>query len=135
MSLLVISFYVVIAVGAFSRLWGFDHSFTWRNFEYVFDVGKQAIMDTLLVAVTSTPIVGILGMIIAFLVVRQRFPGRSTMEFVSLLDYALPGTLIGIGFVLAFNQPPLMLRVRSPSWCCTSSSATCRSASRRASHR
>lgn len=108
-SLLVISFYVVIAVGAFSRLWGFDHSFTLRNFEYVFSVGRQAITDTLLVAITSTPIAGILGMIIAFLVVRQRFPGRSTMEFVSLLDYALPGTLIGIGFVLAFNQPPLML--------------------------
>lgn len=108
-SLLIISFYVVIAVGAFSRLWGFDHSFTWRNFEYVFGVGKQAILDTLVIATTSTPIAGLLGMIIAFLVVRQHFPGKSTMEFVSLLDYALPGTLIGIGYVLAFNSPPLVL--------------------------
>ncbi|OUN01656.1 MAG: ABC transporter permease [Firmicutes bacterium ZCTH02-B6] len=108
-SLLVISFYVAIAVGAFARLWGFDHSFTWRNFEYVFGVGREAILDTLVIAVASTPVAGILGMVIAFLVVRQRFPGRSTMEFVSLLDYALPGTLIGIGYVLAFNTRPLAL--------------------------
>lgn len=108
-ALLIVSFYVVIAVGAFSRLWGFDHSFTWRNFEYVFGVGKQAILDTLLIAVSSTPVAGVLGMIIAFLVVRQQFPGKSAMEFTSLLNYALPGTLIGIGYVLAFNTKPILL--------------------------
>lgn len=108
-ALCVISFYAVITVGAFSRLWGFDHSFTWRNFEYVFGVGKQAIIDTLVIASASTPVAGLLGMIIAFLVVRQTFPGKSAMEFTSLLDYALPGTLIGIGYVLAFNTPPLLL--------------------------
>src|SRR5690606_40304815 len=54
-------------------------------------------------------IAGLLGMIIAFLVVRKRFPGRNVMEFTSLLSYALPGTVVGIGYVLAFNTPPLLL--------------------------
>lgn len=108
-SLLIVLFYGVIIVGAFSRIWGVDHSFTLRNFQYVFDVGWQAVKNTLFIAVTSTPVAGVLGMIIAFLVVRRRFLGRSVMEFTSLLSYALPGTVVGIGYVLAFNTPPLLL--------------------------
>ena len=108
-SALVLLFYGVIFVGAFSRLWGVDHSFSLRNFEYVFNVGLEAVKDTLLVAVTSTPVSGVLGMVLAFLIVRQRFVGRRTLEFVSMLNYALPGTLVGIGYLLAFHEPPLAL--------------------------
>lgn len=106
---LVLLFYGVIAIGAFARLWGVDHSFSLRNFEYVFDVGLGAVIDTLVVAVTSTPISGVLGMVLAFLIVRQRFVGRRTLEFMAMLNYALPGTLVGIGYLLAYHQPPLVL--------------------------
>lgn len=107
--LVVLTFYGVIVVGAFSRAWGFDYTFTLRNFGYVLDVGFETILDTLTVAVTSTPISGLIGMFIAFLVVRKRFLGRSVMEFTSMLSFALPGTVIGIGYILAFNQKPLLL--------------------------
>ena len=59
---------------------------TLRNFTYVLDVGFETILDTLTVAVTSTPISGLIGMFIAFLVVRKRFLGRSAMEFTSMLS-------------------------------------------------
>src|SRR5690606_21519995 len=62
-----------------------------------------------LVALISTPISGVLGMLIAFLVVRRRFPGRAAMEFTSILNFAVPGTVAGIGYILAFNGPPLIL--------------------------
>ena len=48
-------------------------------------------------------------MIIAFLIVRKRFLGRSWVEFISLLSMAIPGTVIGMGYVLAYNKPPLVL--------------------------
>ena len=48
-------------------------------------------------------------MAIAFLVMRRRFPGRRALEFVSILNFAVPGTVIGIGYILAFNQTPLLL--------------------------
>jgi iron(III) transport system permease protein len=108
-ALFVLLFYATIAVGAFSRAWGADHSFTLRNFGYIFGVGAQAITDTLIIAVTSSPLAGLLGMAIAFLVMRRRFPGRQAMEFVSILNFAVPGTVIGIGYILAFNQRPLLL--------------------------
>jgi iron(III) transport system permease protein len=102
-------FYAVILVGAFSRAWGVDHTPTLRNFTYVAGVGLATIRDTLIIAVTSTPVAGLLGMIIAFLTVRRRFPGRRTMELVAILSFAVPGTVIGIGYVLAFNERPLLL--------------------------
>ncbi len=107
--ILVIAFYAVILLGATTRVWGFDYTLTLRHFQYVFSVGWDTIKDTLVVAIISTPISGVLGMLIAFLVVRRRFPGRAAMEFTSILNFAVPGTVAGIGYILAFNGPPLIL--------------------------
>jgi iron(III) transport system permease protein len=101
--------YVMIAWGAFAAVWGFDNTPTLRHFAYVFGVGFTAVLDTLQIAGYSTPVAGILGMIIAFLVVRKNFPGKKTMEFTSMLSFAVPGTVIGIGYILAFNKAPLLL--------------------------
>jgi iron(III) transport system permease protein len=107
--LLVFSFYAVIIVGAFTRVWGFDYSFTLQHMNYVFSVGLDAVRDTLLIAIVSTPVSGLLGMLIAFLIVRRTFPGKAALEFGSILSYAVPGTVVGIGYILAFNAPPLIL--------------------------
>jgi len=57
----------------------------------------------------TTPISGLLGMLVAFLVVRRNFPGRTALEFGSILSFAVPGTVVGIGYIMAFNAPPLVL--------------------------
>jgi iron(III) transport system permease protein len=102
--------YATILWAAFARVWGHDMTtLTLRHFQYVFGVGFSAVRDTLIIAGVSTPIAGILGMVIAFLVVRKRFPGRQFMDFTSMLSFAVPGTVIGIGYILAFNKPPLIL--------------------------
>lgn len=106
---LVMAFYAVILVGAFTRVWGFDYTVTLQHFRYVFDVGFNSVKDTLVVAAFVTPLSGLLGMMIAFLVVRRRFPGRQLMEFTSILNFAVPGTVVGIGYILAFNGPPVIL--------------------------
>ncbi len=105
----VVLFYGIIFAGAFAKLWGIDSSFTLRNFDYVWGVGKEAIIDTLIIAGISTPISGLLGMAIAFLVVRKSFPGKKAMDFISMLSFALPGTVVGIGYILAFNTKPFLL--------------------------
>lgn len=108
-SITVLVFYGIIFVGAFSQAWGYDYTPTLRNFRYVWDVGYQTIVDTVTVALVSTPISGILGMFIAFLVVRRNFIGKNLIEFTSMLSFALPGTVVGIGYILAFNTKPLLL--------------------------
>jgi len=73
------------------------------------DLGIKPILDTTLLALIATPITGILAMVIAFLTVRRRFPGRSYMEFTTMLAIAIPGTVIGLGYVLTFNTGPVVL--------------------------
>ncbi len=107
--LVVATFYAVILIGATTRVWGTDYTPTLEHFRYVFDVGFGAVKDTLLIALLSTPISGLLGMLIAFVVVRRRFPGKGLMEFSAILNFAVPGTVVGIGYILAFNNPPFAL--------------------------
>jgi ABC-type Fe3+ transport system permease subunit len=100
---------VLIPVGSFVNLWGIDYTFTLRHYVYIWNLGIKPIVDTTVLSLISMPITGVLGMIIAFLIVRKRFVGRGLIEFVSLLSLAIPGTVIGMGYVLAYNQPPLIL--------------------------
>ncbi|MDK2952347.1 MAG: iron(III) transport system permease protein [Kosmotogales bacterium] len=108
-SIFILIIYVTIFWGAFTQSWGMNNTFTLNNFKYVFDVGLHSIIDTLIIALTSTPVSALLGMIIAFLLVRKTFPGKRLMEFSSVLSFAVPGTVIGIGYIFAFNTPPFLL--------------------------
>ena len=48
-----------------------------------------------------------LGILCAYVLTRHRFAGRSLFEFGSMLSFALPGTVIGVSYILAFNVPPI----------------------------
>lgn len=96
--------YGTIIYGSFQRLWGVDRTLTLNNYVQMFRVGKDYIIDSLSLSALATPLTGLLGMFIAFLVMRKRFIGRGVMEFISMLTFAVPGTVVGIGYILAFNQ-------------------------------
>ncbi len=106
---IVLLLYLLIPIGSFIKLWGVNFDFTLDHYIYAFGVGKKAIIDTTWLSLIATPITGVLGMIIAFLVVRKRFIGRGFINFASMLSIAVPGTVIGIGFILTFNTPPVVL--------------------------
>lgn len=108
-TLFVLSFYVLIPIGAFFKVWGVNYSLTLKNFQYIFNLGTKALTDTVFLSGIATPVTGIIAMIIAFLIVRKRFFGREFIEFTSLLAMAVPGTVIGIGYILAYNNKPLAL--------------------------
>lgn len=104
-SVIVLTFYGSILTGAFMKLWGIDSSVTLANFKRGFEMGGQYILDSVLIAAASAPITGIMGLLIAYLVGTKRFFGRRFLEFASLLAFAVPGTVIGMGYIMAFNQP------------------------------
>lgn len=107
-SIFVFSFYILIPLGGLFKVMGIDYSFTLNHFKYVFNLGTKAIKDTSLLSLYATPITGMLGMIIAFLIVRKRFIGRGFIEFTSLLAMAVPGTVLGLGYISAYNTKPLI---------------------------
>lgn len=105
----VLGMYLLIPVNAVIKLWGINWALTLDHFRYVLSLGFKPIRDTTWLALLSTPISGLLGVIIAYLVTRQQFAGRSLIEFTAMLSMAVPGTVIGVGYILAFNKPPLLL--------------------------
>lgn len=102
-------FYGTVLFGSFTKLWGVNHTLTLDNYRYVFNFSWRYLRDTLLLASIATPMCGVLGIMIAYLVARKEFFGRRVMEAISLLPFAIPGTVVGIGYLLAFNQEPLIL--------------------------
>jgi iron(III) transport system permease protein len=107
--LVIITLYLTIFYGSFSVAWGTDFSPTLRWWNLTLERGVEAILDTTFLSALATPAAVLLGMIIAFLVVRKRFSGKETLDFVSNLGGAVPGTILGMGFVLAFNTPQFIL--------------------------
>lgn len=108
-TLFIIFLYSIIFMGSLVKTWGVDSSFTLENYVYVFTVGLKAVKDTVLIAVTSTLVGTVVAVSIGYLVSRKELPWRKTLEFVSLLDYVLPGTVLGIAYVIAFNTGPVVL--------------------------
>ena len=108
-SVFILFLYAIIFLGSLVKVWGVNYSPTLDHYQYVFDRGMKAIKDTFLIACAVTPLGAILGTSIGYLTARKRFPGRRFMEFAALLNYALPGTVVGISYVIAFNTGPLVL--------------------------
>jgi iron(III) transport system permease protein len=103
---LIVLMYASILVGSFSKVWGIDFTPSLEHWRLMLGRGIEAILDTTFLSVMATPIAGLLGMGIAFLVVRKTFSGKDVLDFGSNLGAGVPGTILGIGFILAFVTPP-----------------------------
>lgn len=103
---LIVTIYVTVFVGAFTKILGVNNSFTLANYQYVLaGIGSDAMFTTTILALIATPIAGVLGMILAWLIVRKVKRGRGVLDFMGMLGLAVPGTVLGIGYALAFNKP------------------------------
>ncbi|MBM3127115.1 MAG: iron ABC transporter permease [Chloroflexi bacterium] len=106
---LIVVLYGAIFFGAITTRWGIDYSLDFSHFASAFDRGLKPILDTTFLSALATPIAGIAGMIVAFLVVRKTFSGKEAVDFTSNLGGAVPGTILGIGYIIAFIQAPLIV--------------------------
>lgn len=98
----------VVFVGALTRLWGVDLAFTLEHARYAFgQVG--GLGNSLRFASLAALLCTALSLLVAYLVQRGGVPARRGLDLATLLPAAVPGTLLGVAFVLAFNGPPLRL--------------------------
>ncbi len=109
LSAIILVTYLVIFLGGFSRVWGVDGSFTLNHYRLVFTNTLRSITNSVILSSIGAVMATILGLLIAYLLVRQNFLGRKAMDFLGTLPYAVPGTMMGLGFVVAFNKAPLIL--------------------------
>lgn len=101
----VIMMYILIPIGSFVKLWGVNYTPTLEHYKYIFKPKLfQPVITTTTLAAIATPVSGILAMIIAFLIVRKQFFGKAFIEFTTIMALAIPGTIIGLGYVISYNK-------------------------------
>jgi iron(III) transport system permease protein len=101
-SLFVIFLYVTVVVCSFWVNLA-DFSFTLDNWKTVFSSnGLSSLGATMETSLIAAPLTALLSMIIAYLVVKKRVPGKGILEFVSMLAMAVPGTILGVGFIRGY---------------------------------
>ncbi|CAN7692520.1 iron ABC transporter permease [Ensifer adhaerens] len=105
----ILLFYLTVIYVSFTRLPGIDNTLTTDHYATVFTAGFQTLANSLLLAGVATPVTATAGMLIAYLLVRKAFPGSFLLRWGTLLSFAAPGTILGIGYVSTFNAPPLLL--------------------------
>jgi iron(III) transport system permease protein len=105
---LVILMYGTVVLGGFVKIFGVNNEFTLDHYRFVLSgIGSDAMFTTTMLALIATPIAGMLGMVIAWLVVRKLKRTSGLMDFVGMLGLSVPGTVIGIGYAIAFNTPTI----------------------------
>jgi iron(III) transport system permease protein len=118
-TLLTLVVYAMALGGGFVELWGRDYTPTLRHYASAFGAewGPRGILwtgaawgsfwTTVRLAAIAAPATAALGILAAYMLTRQAFAGRAALEFGTMLSFAIPGTVIGVSYILAFNVPPI----------------------------
>ena len=116
---LTVIIYLMAVAGGFVETWGLNYTPTLKHYVKTFGIEQGAhglvwtgtawasFFTTVKLASLAAPLTAALGLVTAYLIVRQQFVGRSAFEFATMLSFAVPGTVIGVAYILAFNVPPI----------------------------
>lgn len=116
-----VAVYLFAFIGGFVRTWGRDYTPTLQHFHTAFALewgqfglvwagtAWNSLFTTVKLAALAAPPTAALGLLIAWLLARTEFRGQGAFEFAALLAFAIPGTVLGVSYILAFNVPPLEL--------------------------
>jgi len=114
-----VTIYTMIVYGSFVELWGVRNTLTIKHYLTAFSLkfteegvrwtgsAWDSFWTTLQIAAIAAPLTAAVGLITAYLLTRQNFAGKNAFEFGTMLSFAIPGTVIGVSYILAFNVPPL----------------------------
>ena len=104
--------YGLVLTGGFVKALGRDHTPTLEHFTVLFGRGGGAwssLGTTVTLSLVAAPLTAAFALLTAWLLARQDFRGKKVFEFSTMLAFAVPGTVVGISYLLAFNTPPFDL--------------------------
>jgi iron(III) transport system permease protein len=106
-SLMIVLCFGMIFVGAFTKIIMIDNSFTLEHFRS--PNGIRSLLTSLKFSFGAAILAPIVGVTLSYILVRKRIPLKRAVEFMALLGFAVPGTVMGVGYIISFNSPPLKL--------------------------
>lgn len=112
--------YAIVLIGGFVQdigRWDLTPTFAHLRTAFAFEIGANGVefygsawnsmQTTLWVSAIAAPLTTLIGILTAWLVARQDFAGKGAFEFGTMLSFAIPGTVVGVSYVAAFNVPPV----------------------------
>lgn len=106
---IVLLLYGTVIAASFIQTWGYNWTPTLRQYQKALSYGLDSLKTSMVLALISAVVGGLLGMIIAYVTAKRRYYGKMFIEVSSVLMFAVPGTVLGISYILAFNQKPFSL--------------------------
>ena len=87
----------------------FTNEFSFDSYTTIFHSLASSIKNTYLYGIITIILIVIIGMLTAYITTRKKNIFTSVIDIVSMFPYVIPGSILGITFLLAFNKPPLIL--------------------------
>lgn len=103
---------VVITTSFLETIGGkvYTGNFTLENYKNVLSSGESYVIgNTYLIGLISILVILVLGVLISYMV--QRKPNKFTgaLDTLSMVPYIIPGSVLGIAFLLSFNKKPFLI--------------------------
>jgi len=88
---------------------GFLGGFTLDNYKSIMNRLSLNITNTYLFSIIAIAFIVVLGMLISYILVRKRGKVAGLMDLLVMFPYVIPGSVLGICLIVAFNRPGLRL--------------------------
>ena len=108
-SAFVVIVYVGVLTGSVATVWGYKWTPTLAHWRLGLAQGGPQLITSLKIGVLSALLTSAVAVLAAFITSRPTLPLRNAIDFLAVLPAALPGVFIGVGYLLAFNGPPIIL--------------------------
>lgn len=105
----IILFYGTVVFGSFVQTWGYNYTLTLSQYQKALEQGWDSLRNSMVLGLIAALLGGLLGMVIAYITAKRNYYGKRFIEVSSVLMFAVPGTVLGIAYILAFNTGPLVL--------------------------
>ncbi len=87
----------------------FAPGYSFQSYIDAFDKVGSAISNTIIIPAIALVLVVFLAVLLAYISIRRSSPLSKILDSVSMIPYIIPGSVIGITLLIAFNKPPILL--------------------------
>lgn len=99
----ILLFYGTVIFGSFVKTWGYDYTLTLDQYKRALAYGWDSLKTSMYLGLIAAVVGGLFGMLIAYITAKRNYFGKRFIEITSVLMFAVPGTVLGISYVLGFN--------------------------------
>ena len=106
--------YLTLIAVSFSKSWGLEFwkNLTLANYKFIlleYNVTQRAILNSLLLATIAATLAVFLGVVMGWIDLRTRIPGRKVLDYASLIPLGLPGIVVAVALIQFWLAMPVAL--------------------------